>query len=251
MKRHRFVGEVRRIKRQLAGEPGVRYQVLGERCSGTNFLERLIEANFGMRESYTVAWKHGFPDFLAAPRDVVFAVTFREVFGWLSSLYAKPWHSIEEIRSLSFSEFIREPWITYVDKADDFLLTPEFEGQPINMDVHPVTGDPFESVLQLRDMKMRAALSLPKRGARSVFTTQAELASDPQEFVRKFASEVGLEPKDPIVVPDGHYGWKDLWAERKVEAGKSETLISEEDRAYILANLDLDLERQAGFSYTP
>lgn len=96
----------RRLKRRIMGEPPVRYQIIGERCSGTNFVSALIDQNFTMRETRGTRWKHGFPNFMVAPQDVVFVVIFREVFGWLASMYGKPWHTVDEIQSLDFSDFI-------------------------------------------------------------------------------------------------------------------------------------------------
>jgi hypothetical protein len=46
---------------------------------------------------------------------VVF-VSFRHPLAWLESMYRKPWHATDELKSLGFSGFIRAPWVTVVDE---------------------------------------------------------------------------------------------------------------------------------------
>lgn len=245
-----FIDRAARLKRQVAKEPPVRYQVLGERCSGTNFLDNLIAANFAMKRSYAMAWKHGFPDILAAPKDVVFVVIFREVFGWLQSMYGKPWHSTEEIRALPFADFIRSEWRSTVDAPEHFRLESGDSriGQPLNYDLHPITGQPFASLVELRNAKAESLLSLPARGARVIYCTLDSVTRDPQATVRRIAAETGLDPSAEVSVPQGHYGWS--WQDRTVGARKGEDLFGPEDRDWVLRTVDPALEQRMGFTYS-
>ncbi|QQA41923.1 hypothetical protein [Pelagovum pacificum] len=237
------------LRRRFSDRPAVRYQVLGERCSGTNFLDRLIAENLPVAPAHAVRWKHGFPDFIAAPADVVFVVIFREALGWISSLYSKPWHADPQLRRHGFSEFIRAKWRSSVDDHRHFRLWrgDSRVGQPLNADLHPLTGQPFNSVFELRAAKMAAHLSLPHRGARVVFTTLAEATADPAGVIKAVAAACNIAPPGEVKVPEGHFGW--TWEERRVTPERKTDIITPEERAYILSRLDLAQERRAGLHY--
>lgn len=95
-------GEIRRI------------QLYGERCSGTNFLQRLVERN--LAKSYTwnpFGWKHGFPSSeIATAEDCLFLVIYRHPVPWIKSLSNKRWHASSQLKELSFSDFIRAEWVS-------------------------------------------------------------------------------------------------------------------------------------------
>lgn len=246
MSQYDVIRWARKTKRRLSGELPVKFQVLGERCSGTNYVSRLITANFPMRQGRGTVWKHGFPAFQAAPAEVVFVVVFREVFGWLASMYGKPWHTTSDLREKPFSEFIRAPWTTIVDTPRHFALDSSVRGQPLNLDLDPISGAPFENLLAMRGAKMRALLSLPERGAKVVYVTHAEATKNPQALIRLVAAATEVAARSALTVPKGHFGYK--WKTRNV-SNRPNDLISEEDRAFILNSIDRDLEAAAGLTY--
>jgi hypothetical protein len=92
-------------------------------------------------------------------------------------MYGKPWHATRDLREKPFPEFIRAPWTTIVDKPGHFALSPSARGKPLNLDLDPVSGAPFENIPAMRGAKMRALLSLPDRGARAVHVTHPVPAS--------------------------------------------------------------------------
>lgn len=251
MKRIRISSLVERTKewkRAALREPRVKYQVIGERCSGTNFTRALIQANFKLRQHQEMVWKHGFPSFLAAPDDAVFVVVFREAFGWLESMYAKPWHTAAHIRELPFSEFIRTPWESTIDAKEfpRFHASNPRVGKPLNLDLHPISGEPFENILALRRAKIEALLSLPKRGARTLFITHSQISSDPESFIKDFAEITGVSAGKDLDVPSKHFGFK--WEDRKVRKDE-ESLINDADHQFIVSNLDFSLEKKAQLTY--
>ena len=52
----------------LTGHRITRYQVFGERSSGTNFVKRLLGRNTALAPSEGLGWKHGLPHMAAIPR---------------------------------------------------------------------------------------------------------------------------------------------------------------------------------------
>ena len=57
--------------RLLRGPAPTRFQVLGERSSGTNLVKRLIMMNSDLEETELLGWKHGFPSMAAIPSDLL------------------------------------------------------------------------------------------------------------------------------------------------------------------------------------
>lgn len=141
-------------------------QVLGERCSGTNFTEALLLENLPVHEGHSFGWKHGFPAFLAAAPDTVYVVVYREVFGWLKSMYDKPWHAVPVVAALTFSEFIRAEWHSTVDERFQLAADDPANHQILQQDRHPITGQPPRNLLELRKWKAEALLGLSARGSR-------------------------------------------------------------------------------------
>ena len=84
-----------------------RYQVFGERSSGTNFIKRLIGRNTLLTPTEELGWKHGFPQMTAIPQDTLIVCVTRNAVDWASSMHAKPWHCPPEMQRLTFSDFIR------------------------------------------------------------------------------------------------------------------------------------------------
>ncbi|MFV1528235.1 MULTISPECIES: hypothetical protein [unclassified Phaeobacter] len=237
--------------RRCLGRPVLNYQVLGERCSGTNFLDQLIQQNFAAARPRYDMWKHAFPNLIALPADVLYIVIFRDPFQWLESMYGKPWHSLPALRDLPFSQFIRAEWRSEIDVPAWFDLpkTSPCKGQPLNQDLHPITGAPFANLLALRRAKAEALLSLPRRGARVIYTTHAAISRRPEDIIARIADESPVPPNRRLQVPQGHYGWS--WSDRDVKPKTPGHLITPEDRTWILSQLDPALEAAMGLPLDP
>lgn len=223
-------------------------QVLGERCSGTNFTEALLLENLPVHEGHSFGWKHGFPAFLAAAPDTVYVVVYREVFGWLRSMYDKPWHAVPVVAALTFSEFIRAEWHSTVDERFQLAADDPANHQILQQDRHPITGQPPRNLLELRKWKAEALLGLSARGIKVVHWPHDRIVADPVGVVRDVARLHNLEAPDEVRVPEGHFGWE--WNRFAATPERRPTEISPEDRAFILANLDYDLEEKLGFRYS-
>jgi hypothetical protein len=76
----------------------MKFQIFGERCSGTNFLEHLLRTNFGQEcITWSYGWKHWYipcnrHEQLRAAEDVVFLVIVRNFYDWSRSLFSQPHH---------------------------------------------------------------------------------------------------------------------------------------------------------------
>ena len=71
------------------------FAILGERCSGTNYLSKLLEINFELsnvnnkccRNKHWFPWKH-----TPLMSNCLFVGISRQYDDWLASLYRNPWH---------------------------------------------------------------------------------------------------------------------------------------------------------------
>jgi len=74
-----------------------RYQVLGERSSGTNYLDTLLAGNLAIKPRAQFQWKHGYPITHIVPRTQLTIVSFRDPLDWLRSMHKKPWHAPQDV----------------------------------------------------------------------------------------------------------------------------------------------------------
>jgi len=67
--------------------------IYGERCSGTNYLEELININFDARITWDYGWKHffGFNHYQGSD-NTLFICIVRGLEPWLNSFFRKPHH---------------------------------------------------------------------------------------------------------------------------------------------------------------
>ena len=223
-----------------------RFQVYGQRCSGTNALIRLIESNF---DTLTFTEEFGFkhwlvPETRELPDDVFVIVIAREVGQWLRSLHRRPWHAHPEVKALDFSDFIRAPWRTQWDT--DFWgideAHPDF-GQPIAEELCPRTQGPFANPVAMRSAKLANWRSTGERAAGHMLLSHCELLADPEDVVRRIAEATGAEPRAefvPVATYKGQ-GIKAFALERYPE-------LSANDTRHVAEHVDPALEGMFGLT---
>ncbi|MDA7424209.1 hypothetical protein [Thalassococcus lentus] len=232
------------------GTTPTRYQVFGERSSGTNFVKRLLGRNSPLRPMEELGWKHGFPHMTAIPAHVAIICVVRDARSWALSMHAKPWHCPPAMQAMTFSDFIRAQWATVADRKRYFPQVAELggEGAPLQHDRHPVTGHPFDNLFALRQAKLNGLLSFQARGCSLVFTQLEAVQSEPETFLQAVHEGFG------ITVPQTDYrpvmkrlGSKFLPAvETRPETPNS---MPETDISFMKQSIDLDLETGLGYSY--
>ena len=96
--------------------PIKKFAILGERCSGTNFLEELITHNFHVLYTTEYGSKHFFcfDDYSNKnTRDTLFIGIIRNPIYWLNSFskeqYHVPEHNRKNLTSFIFNEFYSYP----------------------------------------------------------------------------------------------------------------------------------------------
>ena len=219
------------------GEPVRRFQVLGERSSGTNLMARLLARNSALQPSDILGWKHGFPTAPTIPPDLAVICMVRAPLPWTLSMHARPWHTTPEIQALTYSEFIRTPWDTVVDRARYFPDLGASVGEPLQPDRDPDTGRAFANLLRLRRAKLHALLAYLNRNCTAALVRLETLQADPETTIDRLAAALGQPPRTaPFETIRRRLGTR-FKAAIPVRPATPET-ISDEDRAYIRAELD-------------
>ncbi|MEM8576748.1 MAG: hypothetical protein AAGF60_02755 [Pseudomonadota bacterium] len=226
-----------------------RINVLGERSSGTNFVKRLIGQNSALRPVELLGWKHGFPSAAAIPPDIAVVLCVRGADNWARSMHAKPWHAAPELQRLGFSDFIRAPWTTVLDKMKYFETTglPAAQGQPLQYDRHPLTGAPFENLFALRRAKLQGLLSYLARDCTVVLCRMEDAQAAPEAFLDRVLAPLGHARQEAFKPVYKRLGSRFAAAVPDRPAPPEE--MSAEDRAFMQTQLDPAQEAALGYSY--
>lgn len=234
---------------QPVASPIKKIQVFGERCSGTNYLEQLLARNF---PSTPLVWDYGYKHFFPqAPfehaDDCLFIVLHREPIAWLRSLHRTPWHVAPPLRKLPFSAFIRHQWWCIWDAKSGKSRRDPLFGTEMMFERDPVTGDRFANVVQMREAKVRVWLSLCEQVRHGLSLRFEDLRNDPDGFTRRLTDEHGLQAAhgfQPVRRYKGvkwYQGWKTRLTRRPLAP------VSDQDRDFIIGQLDRAVERAAGY----
>ena len=138
-----------------------KFIILGERCSGTNFLEEALTQNFNITYTHEYGNKHFFcnNNYTPASEDTIFIGIVRNPIYWLNS-FSKELHHIPSInkplRNFLFNEFYsvfdeqqnKKPMMDF----NNFLNNNS--SQPINpKDLNYLNGNKYKNIFEMRKLK--------------------------------------------------------------------------------------------------
>ena len=243
--------ETGRYVRRVNDLPLTRFQVLGERACATNMVRKVIEKNVDLYRTEGLGWKHAVPHMPAIPPDMLIVCVVRNAVNWALSMHKRPWHAHPELQALPFPEFIRAPWRGIVDRPADFEelhpeIAPDVAGAELQFDRHPITGERFANLFQLRNLKQAALLGMLNRDC-NVLVVKGELVQlDQAGFAAWMIEEFGLPLNGLRIKPvKNRLGNR---FSRSAEAATPEEM-GEADVAFMLGELDLGMEAALGYRY--
>ena len=121
-----------------------KFTILGERCSGTNYLEELILSNFEIEITWNYGWKHffGFYDFKQNEEEnnTLFIGIVRHPIKWINSLFKEKHHIPVENHAINKFLF------------NDFYSV-DTNNQIIQQDLNYITGKKYKNIFELRFLK--------------------------------------------------------------------------------------------------
>lgn len=189
---------------ERAGDtPITRYQVLGERSCGTNFVKRLLGRNSALTPSEALGWKHSAPHMLAVPGDMAVICVVRRADTWARSMFQKPWHTTPAMQALEFSAFIRAEWDTIIDRPRYFegLVVEGSRGAPLQADRDPITGARYANLFALRRAKLAALLSMRARDCTCVIMRMEDAQNAPEQVLDAILSGLGRPKRTAAFKP--------------------------------------------------
>ncbi|MCA1285636.1 hypothetical protein [Salipiger bermudensis] len=235
----------------LTGAKITRYQVFGERSSGTNYVKRLIGRNTALAPSDDFGWKHGFPHMTAIPADLAVICVMRHAAEWALSMHSKPWHCPPAMQRLPFAAFLRAEWATIADRPRYFPQVQAHggSGEALQLDRHPLTGAPFANLFALRRAKLEGLLGFLNRGCSVIFCRLETVQGDPQSFLKTLEKRLTLppapQPYRPVVKRLGS-----RFLPSVEERPSTPDLLSPDDLTFLQSQLDLGREADLGYRYS-
>ncbi|TMM54401.1 hypothetical protein [Sulfitobacter sabulilitoris] len=227
-----------------------RYQVIGERSSGTNFVKRLIARNTDLKHSEALGWKHGFPGAQPVPQDLAVICMVRDAESWACSMHAKPWHTSPAMQGLRFDRFIRAQWDSVFDHPRYFkpAWRAGVPGGPLLLDRDPETGAAFSNLFALRLAKLYGLLSYLERDCSMVLLRMETAQAEPEAVIDAMRVVLGQRLREDRFRP----------VTRRLGAKFSPAIdarpptprrIGPKGIDFMRRQLDLRLEQRLGYSY--
>lgn len=210
------------------------YTVFGERCSGTNYLVQLMNANFNIPLTYEYGHKHffGHTDLSAANNvsDTLFLGIIRHPIYWLNSFFKEQHHIPNRPKPL------------YNFLFDEFYSMND-DGTIIEKDVNYMTGTRYKNIFEMRFYKNYYLLNiLPTQVPHSFLITYENLRDNTADVLGNIATKFGLEPKLPLYQNIDYY--KDTPA---VPYVKKDIVLPRKCIIACMRHLNMYQERRLGF----
>lgn len=229
-----------------------RFFVMGERCSGTNYVSHLLEKNFSrLAPTSEYGHKHFLSWFdypaplgcrekethLEKSDNCLFILVVRNPYDWLRSFYSTPHHVHPDLLHGSFYHFISHPW-----KYSELYL-PHHEAYELIDGMNPETKRPFENICELRTYKLRNYLSLGQRVKNFCVVRYEEVLKDPKGLIQRLADIYYLTPLQEFIPITSYKGESE-----KAFIPKRYSSIKRDSLAFINHHLDWELENQFGYA---
>jgi hypothetical protein len=179
-----------------------KYTIYGERCSGTNYLENIINMNFDVNLTWEYGWKHffGFHN-LKNSDDTLFICIVRNLPDWINSFYREMHHlpllyKKNMLEEEKIDEFLNKEFWSFVDNNGNRDISNE-----IMEDRNIYTRERYKNIFELRHTKTKWMLEdLPNKVKNCVFIKHEDLINDFEKTLLKIKDK-GLEVKKNINFP--------------------------------------------------
>lgn len=120
-----------------------KFCIFGERCSGTNLLQNLVETNFDIEYNNDICHKHffGFSS-LENTGNTLFLCVVRNFYDWIMSFFEKQHHIMYNESTINIKTFLTQEIHSF-----------DTQGNEIIQDWNYATGCPYKNIFELRKFK--------------------------------------------------------------------------------------------------
>ena len=217
-----------------------RYTILGERCSGTNYLQNVMELNFELPLTWDYGFKHffGFANYQDQESDnTLFIGIVRESFSWINSMYRKKFHLALHLRQ-NINSFLNNQFYSIYDEYSE-----RSDFTEIQEDRHIYEGRRYRNIFESRSVKLQFLLNdMPKRVKHYIFIRYEDLRDDFVSTMERIKAK-GLNYKPGIETPINSSTYKDTNVPFKINTDD----IIEPRLIYNHSDFDAVTEEKAGF----
>lgn len=173
------------------------FQILGERCSGTTYIARVLELNFDIKQTQKFHSKHffGFSEYKNSD-NVLFIGIVRNAHTWINSLYKQPWHlSYNSCKNttaiLNNQIYSMKPHETRKNQPKADLNKhgnkKKSEGVEMLEDRNIYTGERYKNIFELRYTKLNYQIEdMPHKVKHYIFIKYEDLRDNFIETMNKF-----------------------------------------------------------------
>ena len=219
--------------------------ICGERCSGTTYLQELLELNFKNIEITTeYGNKHffGFYDYesIKNEKNILFISIVREISEWCNSLFRTP-HHITGFLHNNIQQFLLHEFCSFTDEDIDTL-----EIKEIMEDRNIETKERYKNIFELRHTKLKFLVDdLPKKVKKCILIRYEDLVDDFENTMNKIKN-CGLEIKRGYPLNTDNY--KNL-SHVKFSEKKKQINVFTKEEIYENPNFNPYYEEKLGYLY--
>lgn len=201
-----------------------KYTIYGERCSGTNYLEELMLANFDVELTWEYGWKHffGFKD-LSNTDEVLFIGIIRNLCDWINSLYREKHHLKPELTK-DVDSFLNNSFYSFDENNNEIME-----------DRHIETKKRYKNIFELRQVKNNFLLEkMPILVKNYCVITYDSLLNNFVNIMNKIKN-CGLVVKNGINFPVNVYHYKkstNIIYKKKINIIEDEIILNKANLFY-------------------
>lgn len=178
-----------------------KFTIYGERCSGTNYLEDLMNINFDINITWEFGWKHffGFNN-LINNNDTLFICIVKDLVPWLNSFYRNMHHlplKYDNIpKNIKIKKFLNDEIFSFNDNNRNRDISKE-----IMQDRNIYTNERYKNIYELRHTKLKYMIDdLPNHVNNYILIKYEDLINNFDETMFKLYNK-GLKIKTNIKFP--------------------------------------------------
>lgn len=220
-----------------------KFTILGERCSGTNFLENAIRRNFDIDITWDYGWKHffGFNDYKNSD-DVLFIGIVRNPYTWVDSLFRTPHHLQDELRirtnNLLYDQhkFLTSECWSYRDDNNSKSINEIMEDRNI------YTKGRYKNIFEMRKVKCHYLLNdMPKKVKNYILIRYEDLRDNYNNILNIIGRRFNLKKK--------HATYEKILTDKGIKNGplfkRNHPIIIQREK--IKKGLDVSIEAKLGY----
>jgi hypothetical protein len=221
--------------------------VIGERVSGTCYLQSLLLCNTSLKLVSPYGHKHFYQDTARirkdAQPDTLFIFISRDLIEWLHSFKNNTFHADKPIRNCQdMSTFLRMEWKCIHDATSGTPESSPLFGKEMMCERNPDNGERFPDVIRMRNSKMKHFMSIGQLVPNFMHVRYEDVRDNPREFLKNLSTDYHVSLSTVFRPVDTVRG-----KGRVLYVRKNYPEMDKEDMDFILDRVDADLETSLGY----